>query len=93
MNLIKYVSQYKNVELCQKWDNNIPANELQDSELMLLLDSEIRYLQDAFMFLQAQDITGALVSIRDGDYKEVYVTESSRPYALTSIYHPIDYYL
>jgi hypothetical protein len=34
-------------------------------------------------------MTGALVATEDGDYTEVWVTESSRPYSVNAIYERI----
>lgn len=93
MNLREYVAQYKNSELCAKWNNNIPASELGMNYAMVSDSQEIQALCENFTFLPADEITGALLNIKDGDYGEVYVTESSRPYSLDAIYHPLDYYL
>lgn len=92
--LKEIIKPYENPELCAKWENNIPASELEGEEFSLLLNSQdIDDLLAYFPMLEFQNITGALVSIGDGDYGEVYVTESSRPYDLNSIYHPLSYYL
>lgn len=83
---------YSNKELCDKWNNNIPASEIQGGEFQLLTDSQD--LNDLYRYFPVipDDFTGAIVSVGDGDYSEVYVTESSRPYSLDAIYHPLDYY-
>jgi hypothetical protein len=107
MELKDIIKQYKNAELCAKWDNNIPARELSGRGMRLMTDSQdVRWIADSFTFLpggiavdtdgedyQYTDITGAIVTLIYGDYGEVYVTESSRPYSLDAIYHPLDYYL
>lgn len=38
-------------------------------------------------------ITGAVVEITDGEYGQVYLSESSAPYALSAWYHPLPYYM
>lgn len=35
------------------------------------------------------DMTGALVLVANGDYSEVWVTESSRPYSVNAMYERI----
>jgi hypothetical protein len=87
-----YIAQYKNPDLCAKWNNNIPADNLW--HMNLGTDSQILdELCNYFLFLPREDITGVMYTIGEGDYEEVYVTESSRPYFVGAIYHPLDYYL
>jgi len=87
-------SSYAIPELCENWNNNIPLEELDSPELMLMLDSQdIDSICDNFPMLPSHEITGVVASIKDGDYSQVYVTESSRPYNSDAIYHPIGYYV
>lgn len=100
MDLSEHIKQYQNDDLCQKWNNNIPASEL-DFQYKgwghghtYTVDSQaIRELCEQFSFLPCDDITGIISDQYDGDYTEVYVTESSRPYSLQAIFHPLSYYL
>lgn len=89
--------QYADRELCERWNNNIPLSELDKGYIddILMDDSqELDSLCEMFSFLPRSDITAAIVTVVDGDYGEVYITESSRPYSLASaIYHPLDYYI
>lgn len=39
-----------------------------------------------------QDITGAIVAIQDGEYTEIWLSESAKYYSLDSVYYPISYY-
>jgi hypothetical protein len=41
----------------------------------------------------AEHISGAVVKILDGEYGQVYLSESSAPYALAAWYHPLPYYM
>lgn len=95
MNKLEYIKQYENVELCKKYDNNIPLNELDSPEFNLEMDSQdIESILEHFgSLINSNIIKGVVASLGDGDYKEVYVTESSRPYDLSSVYHPLSYYL
>jgi hypothetical protein len=38
------------------------------------------------------DITGIMVLVGDGDYDDVWFTESSRPYSIEAKYYPLSYY-
>lgn len=88
------IQAYENPELCEKFNNNIPANELEFVNEMFLTDSQdIDALCNDFPFLPIEDITGFITSVKDGDYGEVYVTESGSPYSYDAIYHPLSYYL
>ena len=58
-----------------------------EQELAELLDS-IGISED-----YKQDITGACLIIGDGDYIAVWLTEDSRYYDLSAIYHALPYYL
>jgi predicted hydrocarbon binding protein len=92
--LLKYVKQYQNDALCAKWNNNIPLAELDGAGMNFALDSQvINELREYFKVLDLEDITGMVYTLGDGDYSEVYVTESSRPYDLQAIYHPLSYYV
>lgn len=93
MNTLEFSKQYQNNELCQKWNNNIPAKEL-DYPFQFATDSQdIEYICMLFPFLPKQDITGILEKVGDGDFDEIYITESSNPYMLAAIYHPLSYYV
>lgn len=39
-----------------------------------------------------EDITGALVEVSDGEYGEVWLTESCAPYDLSASYYPLSFY-
>ncbi len=102
MDTKEYVKQYENADLCSKWENNIPLSELSSPDFILITDSqEINSIlgafdsdfPDSYMYFNAWEVTGIIASVNDGDYGEVYVTESSRPYDLQAIYHPLSYYL
>ena len=69
------------------------ASELQNERYTLILDSQdLDSLCEYFPILPREDITGAIVTVVDGEYNEVYLTESSRPYELNADYNPISYY-
>lgn len=40
----------------------------------------------------ADDITGALVRIGDGDYRDVYLTEDSKPWSVYARWCDVEYY-
>jgi hypothetical protein len=40
-----------------------------------------------------KDITGIVYVLSDGEYLAVWLSESNRPYDLSSTYHPLPYYL
>lgn len=90
---LEIVRQYTNVELCQKWENNIPLSEIQDLEYFCTDQQDVDFICEYFPFLPHDDITGYVADIGDGDYEQIYVTEWSRPYDLQAIYHPLEYYL
>lgn len=91
--ILQMVRQYTNLYLCRKWDNNIPLSEIQDLEYFCMDQQDVEFICDLFPFLSRDDITGYVANIGDEDYTEIYITESSRPYDLHSIYHPLEYYL
>ena len=63
------------------------AMHLQDEKYMLLTDSQdIDDVCSDFPELDRTAITGALVVLGDGDYDEVWVTESSTPYSVYADY-------
>jgi hypothetical protein len=41
----------------------------------------------------SKDITGAVVVALDGDYEAVWLSESSRPYDISSTYYALPFYL
>lgn len=85
-------NDYCNKDLCDKFNNNIPVSELGTPLVFGTNRQDIDFLCEYFPFLPQQDITGILVSIEGGDFIEVYVTESSNPYASHAVYHPLAYY-
>lgn len=70
--------------------------DLQEEKYYLIqTDYELSDLLD-FIGLPEEyrdDITGAVVSIGDGDYDEIYLTESARYYDLQADYQPLSYYM
>lgn len=38
------------------------------------------------------NITGAYVKVGDGDYDDVWLSESNSPWNLSAIYHPLSFY-
>lgn len=94
MDAREYISGFSNKELCKEWNNNIPASEFGlDYELYTDsqdIESVMEYFGD---FINPSILTGIILQVGDGDYTEVYITESSRPYDLGAIYHPFEYYL
>jgi hypothetical protein len=40
-----------------------------------------------------KDVTGAVVIVKDGDYEAVWLSESSRPYDISSTYYALPFYL
>lgn len=81
-------TQLKNLEF--------PKSELGEYEsVYLALDSqEIKgYLEYVdFPIEYENDITGILCLSGDNDHIALWLTESNRPYEITSIYHPLPYY-
>jgi hypothetical protein len=57
-------------------------------------DSDIQDFLDTLGFpkRQRKNITGLVVIIGDGDIEAAWVSESSRPYDLSSWYHPLPFY-
>jgi hypothetical protein len=94
--LLEYVKQYQNDDLCAKWNNNIPLHALSvHNDQMQYCDNsqDVAGICEYFSFLPQGDLTAFVAVVGDGDYSEVYVTESSRPYDLQAIYHPLSYYV
>jgi hypothetical protein len=59
--------------------------DLQDACYTFTTDStDLRALQEYLPGVG--DITGAVVEIRAGDYAEIWITDSARPYELGSAY-------
>ena len=59
--------------------------DLQDARYTFTTDStDLRALQEYLPGVG--EFTGAVVEIRDGDYAEIWVTDSARPYELGSAY-------
>jgi len=73
----------------------LPLASLQDG-VFTVDSSEILAICEAVGLMPdiAEDITGIVLYMDDSeaDYKMVYLTESSRPYDLTSVYVPLPYY-
>jgi hypothetical protein len=70
--------------------------ELDDSEYGFFMDSQDIKTVCEFVGLDEEykkDITGVVVVLKDGEYLAVWLSESNRPYALSSTYHPLPYYL
>lgn len=69
--------------------------DLQDEKYMLLQNS-----QDIQACLEHvgmpkeyhDDITGIVAAIAEGEYDEIYFTESYRPYDFYALYEPASYY-
>ncbi len=68
-------------------------NDLQGNEYIFLQnDGDILDVASEFATDFAEDITGAVVKMGNGEYLEVWLTESSRPYELQAIYHTPAYW-
>ncbi len=68
-------------------------NDLQGNEYTFLQnDGDILDIASEFVTEFAEDITGAVVKVGDGEYLEVWLTESSRPFELSAIYHTPAYW-
>ncbi len=57
--------------------------DLQDARYVFTTDSTDLAALHGYTDL---DISGAVLDIREGDYREIWVTESNRPYELTARY-------
>ena len=71
------------------------ADNLQDPRYIFISDSQdLEHLFDNVgVPLEARDqITAAIVSINDGDYTEIWLTESSQYYSIYADYEPLEYY-
>lgn len=69
------------------------AKYLQDDKYTFLQNSQdINALCDYYPILDRENITGAIVLVEDGEYSEVYITESNRPYELEADYITLDEY-
>jgi hypothetical protein len=69
---------------------------LSDEKYTLVLDSQDVSQIARDVGLPAEwisDITGAVVAICDGDYDEIWLTESSKPYDLRAEFVTPEYYL
>ena len=66
-----------------------------DDRYMSLSDSQdIDFICEYYGIMKyREDITGAMVIVGEGDYDEVWLTESSRPYSIYADYEPLDFYL
>ncbi len=68
-------------------------NDLQGNEYIFLQnDGDILDVASEFVTDFAEDITGAVVKMGEGEYTEVWLTESSKPYLLSAIYHTPAYW-
>ncbi len=68
-------------------------NDLQGNEYIFLQnDGDILDVASEFATDFAEDITGAVVKMGNGEYLEVWLTESSRPFELSAIYHTPAYW-
>lgn len=72
----------------------VQAYELEDRELKFVTDIELVDLLDNIGIRPSwsKDITAALVSVKDGDYEEVWLTESPAYYLNSAPYHNRAYY-
>ena len=74
----------------------IPLRLLQD-EAYVYLDNldEVEHIAEQVGIPEEfiEDITGCVVWAIDGDYEEVYFTESSRPFDLDVTYYTPDYWI
>jgi hypothetical protein len=71
------------------------CRDLQGDDLELIQnDSDLQALLDNVSFPKKyrQYITGAIVGIEDGDYTQVWLTESGAYYSLSATYHPLSFY-
>ena len=76
--------------------NGVTLRALQDDKYTLIQnDRDLSALLDycGIPTEYREDITAAVVEVLDGDYGEVWLTESSERYNLSAWYHPIKYYL
>ena len=60
---------------------------------MLLVDSQDIQAVCEYFGIPTIDITGAMVDIEDGEYVNVLMTSSSRPYSVDADYKPVQYWL
>lgn len=74
------------------WISHLLPGKLSNTEL--ILDSqEIYHVLDCLGLLAYQnDITGIYLVLGEGDYLAVFITESTRPYEIDTLYHPLPYY-
>lgn len=71
------------------------ARELNSENFMLIQDSTELTEIVAYVNIPQKyraDITGAIVSITDGEYSQVWLTESCAPYGLQANYHNPKWY-
>lgn len=71
------------------------AGQLQDEKYTLVTDSqEVREIAHyaGLSEKDADDITAAIVEVGDGEYNEIWLSESSAPWNLTAIYHEAAYW-
>ena len=66
-----------------------PASEITGEDFVYLSDSQDLESLHHSIPVCPDGMTGALVRIGDGDYAEVWVTESSRPYSVNAMYERI----
>lgn len=65
-----------------------PARELQDEKYLLLTDSQELEAIREYVGLE-ETPTGALVTVIDGDYGEVWVSYWNRPWELGAVYERV----
>lgn len=66
----------------------VPLSELQDDGYTFVqLEADLRQIVEDYA--GGINITGAVVKIGDGEYEEVWVTESSRPFELSAMYEKL----
>ena len=65
------------------------AGDITGEDYMLILDSQDLESLHHSVPTCPDEMTGALVIVDDGDYVEVWATESSRPYSVNATYERI----
>ncbi len=71
------------------------ASELQDERYTAVWDSQDVLTVCESVGLSAEDaasITAAIVEVLDGEYGEVWLSESNAPYDLTAVYRVANWY-
>lgn len=73
------------------------ARDLNDPKYTINLDSQDIYAiaehSGIDMHEYGHEFTGAIVEIGDGDYNEIWLTSSRKPYDLDAVYHSPDFWM